>query len=324
VRPGLIFLLLLAAPAVWSQTAGSPAELVSTCIDSGETDSYGLQELEEVCPGIEHALVELGYSPFISEDQLEQLSIASLVDLQRLADRYAERPAAAISTDSLVPIIKSLDDARQAERPQTWFERVKKWLRNVFDRHEDESQSWLNRWVEGVQVPEAVTRAIVYCLVILVIGLAIGVLINELRAARVLGRAGAKAKRSDSKADATPTAAEPTLADLENVTPADRPSVLLRLLVATLVQRGRLRADRSLTHRELATRASFDEDAQRECFSRVTALSERTVYGDVRAPSEEIESVVQAGRALMSKIAASPVASTQVVAPQGIGQGAGK
>lgn len=321
MRPGLIFLLLLAAPVVWSQTAGSPAELVSACITSSETDSYGLQELEVDCPGIEHALVELGYSPFISEHQLDEFSFASLVDLQRLAARYAERPAAAagIGTDSLVPILKSLDEAKRAERPLTWFERVKKWLRNTFERREDQSQSWLNRWVEGVQVPEAVTRAIVYGLVILVIGLAIGVLINELRAARVLGRAGAKTKRDASRVDSSPVAAEPTLADLEAVAPADRPSILLRLLVATLVQSGRLRADRSLTHRELATRAAFDEDAQRECFGRVTSLSERTVYGDVRAPLEEIESVVQAGRSLITKIAASP-ASTQAAAPQGAGK----
>ena len=111
---GLIFLLLLAAPAVWSQTvggaAGSPADILARCVESDATQIYGLENLEAECPGIEHALVELGFAPFLSERQLGVLSIYSLSDLQQVAHRYAERPApGGIATDSLAPVLAALD-----------------------------------------------------------------------------------------------------------------------------------------------------------------------------------------------------------------------
>ena len=74
-------------------------------------------------------------------------------------------------------------------------------------------------------------------------------------------------------------------------------SMLLRMLVATLVQSGRLRTERSLTHRELCARATFDDAQQRQSFQRVAALAERTVYGSRDVPAEEVEPIVAAARA---------------------------
>jgi hypothetical protein len=76
----------------------------------------------------------------------------------------------------------------------------------------------------------------------------------------------------------------------------------LRMLVTTLVQSGRLRAERSLTHRELSARARFDDAQQRESFQRVAALAERTVYGSVAVPAEEIEPIVAAARELDAQL----------------------
>lgn len=304
---GLIVLLLLAAPAVWSQTAGSPADVVARCMESDNTETYGLEELETQCPGIEHALVELGYSPFISERQLDELSIYSLGDLQRLAERYAERPSSAggIATDSLAPILESLEEQRRAEQPLTLFERFKRWLRETFRQRQDPSESWLSRWLENVDVPQTATRVVVYVLIALVVLLALAVLINELRAAGILRSNGAQPKHAAVARDSAQATKELTLADLDATPPAERPSALLRILVATLVKRGRLRAERSLTHRELVARVSLDDDAQRESFSHVSKLSERTVYGNALVTPDEIDRVVQAGRELASQIAAA-------------------
>ena len=317
---GLIFLLLLAAPAVWSQTAGvatgvaagSPADIVARCIESDATEIYGLENLETQCPGIEHALVELGYAPFLSERQLDELSIYSLSDLRRLADRYAERTApGGIATDSLAPILESLDARQRAEQPLTLFQRFKRWLREIYGQRQDASDSWLMDWLEKIDVPETVTRVVVYVLIALVIILALAVLINELRAAGILRSRETKRKHSVIATDAMHAAKEWTLADLDAAPPAERPSALLRILVATLVKRGRLRAERSLTHRELVMRVSLD-DAQRESFSHVSKLSERTVYGNAHVSTDEIDRVVQAGRELVSQLAAS--AATDAVA----------
>lgn len=294
---------------------GSPADIVARCIESDATETYGLENLETPCPGIEHALVEQGYSPFLSERQLDELSIYGLSDLRQLADRYVERPApGGISTGSLAPILESLDAERRAGQPPTLFERFKRWLRETFGKRQDPSDSWLGRWLENIDVPETVTRVVVYGLIALVTILALAVLINELRVAGILGSKEIERKPSAVAGDAAQATKESTLADLDATPPAQRPSALLRILVATLVKRGRLRAERSLTHRELVTRVSLD-DAQRESFGQVSKLSERTVYGNARVSPDEMDRVVQAGRELAAQIAAS--AAADAVAPRG-------
>jgi hypothetical protein len=49
-------------------------------------------------------------------------------------------------------------------------------------------------------------------------------------------------------------------------------------------------------------RARFDDPQQRECFERVAELAERVVYGHARLPREDLDSIVQAGRALNSSL----------------------
>lgn len=284
--------------------AAQPADVIAKCSDA-DTDAIGLQDLEAACPGLEHALVELGFAPFIAESQLDELSVHSLVDLQRLAERYREPPAdfPDIEIASLKPILQSLQQEEQKQRPLTLLERIRKWLRSVFDRPGSEAESWFSRWFEDVKVSEAVSRAIVYGLVILVIVLAIAVLLNELRAAGVLRRQARTGKVARIASGAEQDLATMTLADLDRVALKDRPSLLLRMLVATLVKTGRLRTERSLTHRELGLRAAFDETAQRECFQRIAALGERVIYGDGRIADDEVAALVQAGRTLNAQLA---------------------
>lgn len=327
MRAALLISLLLAAPAAWSQSprpqlqgtvdqaadqaAAQPADLIAACSDA-DTDAIGLEALEATCPGLEHALVERGYAPFISESQLDELSVHSLVDLQRLTERYREppaSPAAEIEIASLKPILQSLQQQERTQRPLSLFERFRKWLRSVFDRPGSDSESWLSRWLEDVKVSEAVSRAIVYGLVILVIVLAIAVLLNELRAAGLLRRQARARKDAQMAPDADLDPATMTLTDLDKVALQDQPSVLLRMLVATLVKTGRLRTERSLTHRELGVRAMFDEAAQRESFQRVAALGERMIYGDGHITDDEVETIVQTGRSL----------NTQLAVPKGSG-----
>ena len=74
------------------------------------------------------------------------------------------------------------------------------------------------------------------------------------------------------------------------------------VLIATLTKMGRLPSSKSLTHRELASRVAFEIDAQRETFRRVATMAERSLYGSGVPRPEEIESVVEEGRNLDSKL----------------------
>lgn len=312
MRTALLIGLLLAAGSAQPEPAPSAvtsaAELVAQCSESAATDIVGLNELDAACPGLEHALVQLGYAPFVSEAQLDRLSVHSLEDLQQLTDRYRQPPDAAandIGTTTLGPILESLQQQR-AEPPQTWFQRLKQWLRGVFDRSQQKPDPWLERWLQGRTLPQKFWNVVIYGLIGLVIVLAVAVVFNEARAAGLLRRGG----RRDLQVQDRATGLEATrmsLADLDAVALEARPSLLLRLLVATLVNAGRLRAEKSLTHRELSQHANFDAVDQRESFQRVAVLGERLLYGDARIAPDEIEAAVQAGRALNAQLAVPKV-----------------
>jgi hypothetical protein len=304
VRLPLCLFVLATAPAAWPQAAGEDdrfaADIIAECSESASEDAVGLTQLEQECPGLTAVLEESGYLPLLSSGQRERFDVYDLGDLQRMRARYEQPPdRLSVDVDGLRPILDSLRE-QHAQRPLTWFERFKKWLRQLLERPQDDSESWLSRWLEDVEISDAVSRAILFGLSVLVIALALGVVINELRVSGVLRR------RSRGNADPISRpfgsrAAGPD-AELDALTAERRVPVVLQMLVATLVRSGRLRTERSLTHRELCRQAKFDDPQQRQSFRRVAELAERVVYADGDVPPEEIEPVVAAARVLNAQL----------------------
>ena len=305
-----LLVLLAAAPAAWCQAAGqdeerSPLDVIDDCSDSGEEDTVGLTALEEECPGLTRALEQSGYLPLLSKSLRDELDVYDLADLVTVDDWYAEQDAAARAPDvaALGPILDSLR-AQEPERPLTWFERFKRWLRSMVDRPERDTDNWLSRWLDKTEVTEVVATTILYGVLALILVLTIVVIVNELRAAGVFRKR--LVIEGEGIAAGTATSADDATVDVDSL-PADRKaSMLLRMLVTTLLQSGRLRTERSLTHRELCARANFDDAGQRESFRRVAALAERTVYGSSEVTAAEIEPIVTAARALDAQLRGAP------------------
>jgi hypothetical protein len=86
------------------------------------------------------------------------------------------------------------------------------------------------------------------------------------------------------------------------------PAGLLRALVKRLLQTGRLTTERSLTHRELIARTSFDSDTQKTVFANVARTAETILYGAKPAAPEFLETVTRQGRELLLQL--SETAST--------------
>jgi hypothetical protein len=277
---------------------------IHQCLDSVDEDVVGLEKLESECPGLDRALTDAGLKAYLSEDQLNTLTVYGLTDLEQLTERYRSPQSgeanAMASVDQLEPILDELKKPAQAQVPLTWFEKFKRWLRNLLNRQKDDSESWLSRWLEDLDVPQAATTWILYGSIALVIGLAIAVIINELRAAGVM-QGGAKLNVPTRRGGIS--ANREDMADLDAIDLRDRPAALLRRLVLTLVKTGRLRAERSLTHRELASRARFDATEQRRRFEQVALLGERLVYGSSAIADEDIDRVIRDGRALELELA---------------------
>lgn len=302
MRSIVVALGLLAAPAVFAQEDRSARQVLDHCVESVEVDVVGMAALEAECPGLEQALIDLGLDPFIADWQRDTIGVYGLMSLQSVEQRYREQPAAqsSVQVDSLQSVLEGLRQPVQAEQPLTWFERFKRWLRNLMNSQDAEQGSWLTRLLDDYRLSETARNIIFYGSVLLVVLLAVAVVVNEVRVARK-GRRKKDGMRTVEAAGAVAESLDARSLDLDAAARGDRPSILLQMLVATLVKSGRLQAERSLTHRELATRAKFDDSAQRESFRRVAQLAERVVYGGENAPAD-LDEVVEAGRALHSQL----------------------
>ena len=310
MRSIALLVLLAAAPAAWSQAAGhdqersAPLDIIGDCSDSADEEAVGLTALEEECPGLTRALEQSGYLPLLSTSLRDELDVYDLSDVLTVDDWYAEDSSAPNpDVAALGPILDSLR-AQQPERPLTWFERFKRWLRSIAERQERDSDNWLSRWLDKTRVTEAVATTLLFIALGLILAVTVLVIVNELRAAGVFRKR--LAIEDESTASGMTTPADDATVDLDTL-PADRKvSMLLRMLVKTLVQSGRLRTERSLTHRELCARANFDDAGQRESFQRVAALAERTVYGSSEVAASEVEPIVTAARKLDAQLRGAP------------------
>ncbi len=295
-------LLLLTAPAVFAQADESARQMLDGCVESLDHEVVGMTAIEAACPGLEAALVELGVASFLSDPQREAVGLNGLMNLQSVVQRYSEAPEAdAVEVDSLRPVLDSLQKPARVEQPLTWLERFRRWLRNLVDNDKASADPWLNRWLDQYQLSETMRNVLFYGSLLLVVALAIAVIVNEVRVARS-GRRKKSARTMLNQAVGADGKAISGQLDLDAAARSDRPSLVLRMLVATLVKTGRLQTERSLTHRELTAKARFDDPQQRECFQRVAALAERIVYGGGTVATDDLDYVVQAGRSLNSQL----------------------
>lgn len=297
MRHAVFVLLLLAAPALFAQSEDSPRQVLDACIDTLGSDVLGLEAIEAACPGLGSALERLDISALLSGPQRNLLTRKGLINLRTLVDRYEQPPRRAeVSVDGVHTVLESMRKPVQAEHSQGWLERFRRWLREVFDKKQDQESSWLRRWLDEHPISEVVQRALFYAVILLVLVLAIVIIVNEIRAARV----GRHRKQTVAAANHAREALAASSSHAESR--GARASALLRSLIATLVKTGRLHGAPSLTHRELTARAKLDDPTQRESFRRVTRLAEQEVFGGQRIHGDDLEQVIQAGERLNAQL----------------------
>jgi hypothetical protein len=297
VRSVILLLLVLIGPAVLAQEESSPRQVLDACIDSLDVEIAGLEAMERACPGLGAALERLGIAALLPENERAVLTRDGLVGLRMMHDRFHRPPERGeIDVAALQPVLESLREPPESERAQPWFERFKRWLREAFDRQEEQSNPWLRRWLDEHPLSETVQRILFYGVMVLVIVLAIVIVGNEIRAARVGRR-----KMKPASADFGLAAAASSDSMAEEL-PGQRASALLRMLIAALVKTDRLHGAYSLTHRELIARAEFDDAAQSESFRRVARLAEQEIFGSKPASGTELDDALQAGHRLHQQL----------------------
>jgi hypothetical protein len=288
-----------AAPTAPAPTAPAPIDAVRDCAAHAPDAAIGIEDLNLACPGLEDALQALGLDRLLYDGWRQRLNRDSLRDAAKLAEGYRGAvPGGAPDVAALGAILRTLS-AEQAPAPKTWWEVFKAWLHDWLRSRDAGALSWLDRWLEDIRRSVTLLNAMIYLLSGLVLIAAGWIVVNELKAAGLFARTRRRpplAARESTAADsAGAAAAEPTALAL-------RLSLLLRLLVARLMQTGRLSAERSLTHRELVMRARFDSDSQRSVFGTVASTAESMLYGARSAAPEQLISVLRQGQALLAEL----------------------
>lgn len=234
-------------------------------------------------------------------DQYEDMSGRGLASLRvEVARELALRASARAPQPTLLrPILAGLA-AGNAQAPRTWWERVRRWLRSLITPEAADERSWAGRLGLHPALSQTLLRSIAYLTLALVLAFAALIVVAEWRASGAMRRRGQPA-RADSVAQAATR--EPLgWLDVEHAPAAERPRILLGLIVARLTAARRLPAAGALTVRQLARAAVLHDAADRERFSDVAAAAEIVRYSS-RAPNEEfLARALGRGRELLERL----------------------
>jgi hypothetical protein len=301
--------LLLALGGLLAPTclAAAPLDVVRECAAAASPSSSGLKDLGAACPQLQAAIGTLGLDEILYEGWQDKLNIHALQDAVVLAERYSgSKWHGAPDTAELPAILQSLKD-RQAPQGVSWWRSFKNWLKQWLD-HSDSSiakglKHLLDNWLARAEVSSGVMEVFIYVVTIFAAIGALVVIVRELEAAgigRRFGRMRPAIGADQNVSKHTLQADEGSAADLSS------PAGVLRALVLRLLQSGRLASERSLTHRELIARSSFDSEAQKTAFAGVARTAEAILYGSEAAAPDFLEQVTRRGRELLQQLSRSP------------------
>jgi hypothetical protein len=289
----LLFGLLAAGTA-----AAAPIDVIRDCAESAPPGLQGIDKLSSVCPDLESALVSLGLDRNLYDGWREHIGVLQLRDIAALVPQFqTQKLAVGPDTGSLAGILSALNH-RDGAAPKGWWGTFKEWWQNWLARSDSAVAKWLRQLSEHIDVSPQLVRVIAYVVAAAVLAMMVWIAIREWRNLRAARRGLARNRPHepiDEVAARLVAPPQPTSAE-------QRLSLLLRDLVARLLETGRLQAERSLTHRELVARSRFDEEAQSGAFAAVSRVAEALLYGPRGAVQSEIPRAVVSAEALLAQL----------------------
>lgn len=291
--------LAAALAALWWASAGAAdSGLLTACAGQAPAGARGIAALEAACPGVQAALQEQGLAAHLPSGWQESLDAESLGALARLHQRYQDQPQRQPDPTVLPGILQQLA-SEQAEPRRTLWQMAMDWLRTWLGQQEGGKGSWLDDLLERLGQSRDLIRVVTYVLLAIVLVAVIALVVHELRAHGVLSRRRTPVGHGDAAQDIDRKARDPRLQDLDAAALHEQPALLLRLLVAQLMARGALQAERSLTHRELVEQARLPDADSRARFARVSRTAERARYAAGTLDPAQAREVIADGRALL-------------------------
>jgi len=310
VTRALLALLLAAALPPCAQ-ARDALEAIDDCVARLDTElDVGYARIAARCPDLTAALAESSFAPWLPADWKRpdnQLSAAGLSELRAQLVREGgrgdnRRPAP--RSERVASVLASVTHGDAASIG--WWQRFKDWLRRILTTRAQTDSGWLRRWLAGIELSRSATRLITWASFAIVVALAAGIVINELRIAGVLR--GRRARSQARGADLS-RGGSAALEEIERAAPEQQPALLLELIAARLAALRRLPPARALTARELERQARLPEESGRARLAELVTVCERVRFSGAAVSSASLTAAVRGGRALLSALATAPLAA---------------
>ena len=299
--------LLLVAAAVPGAQARDALQSIDDCVARlDERLDVGYARIAERCPELASALSESPWARWLPADWTRphnQLSSSGLSELRTLlarADGPEVRRRAPPRTERVAAVLSVLTAADQ-ERTSWWL-RLKDWLRRMLTPRAMPDEGWLQRWLAEMNISNHAIELIAWGAFALVVLIAGGIVVIELRVAGLLGGRHSRSRVRQPQR----TRAGPTLAELERAVPARQPGLLLELITLRLAEQDRLPPARALTVRELRQRARLDDESSRSRLTELVTVCERVRYSGQDVGAASLAAALHGGRQLLATLDALP------------------
>lgn len=307
-RPLCVVVLLLIAPlqAAEPDSLAAARKAIDDCTPRLDAQvDVGYDRIAVRCPNLAAALERSGIEQWLPQGWKEvrnNLSVGSLTELRSLIGRElgAHATARKPRVEALNEVLAGLGDQHRATNG-TWL-RFKRWLRELLERRDREDhEDWFDRMVHRVGLSDAIGEVVTYISLAAMVVLALIVVLNELRAAGLLGRRPQE-ETDERDADTATLRPVPTLREIERAPLVERPRLLLELIAAKLTAIRRLPPAGAMTVRELSQAANLEASQDRERLASLAATAERARYSESGVPSDALESAYARGRELLDRI----------------------
>jgi len=299
-----IMVALVIAPAAVAQNAALNS--IDACIHRLNPDvDVGYQRIAARCPELIRRLEQSRWSGWLPSDWKRpgnDLSAGGLRELRELLAREStlHERARAPSLERLPDVLASL--ARPHHEANGWWDRVKTWLHEVFERREQTGDNgWLTRMIDEIGPFQTYVELTSYIALALVIVLAVYIVVNELRVSGVLG--GLRGRFAHQNVlPIRLQGDEPARDDVQRAPLRQQPRLLLELIVARLTEDSCLPPARGLTVHELTRAARLPDENDRNRLAELARASERIRFSSAEVPHDVIAGAVANGRALLERI----------------------
>jgi len=278
----------------------------------------GFERIVARCPDLPQRLKADGFEGWLPagwQDAKNDLSAGSLEELRNLLARASAAHAtrAAPQVQALRSVLEQIGATGQA-RSGLW-QRIRAWLRNLYvESDEPQEPGWLARMVRRIGLPQTVIELLTYTALAILVAIAVFIVINEVRAAQLLGRGRTGTPRP--AADALVHRGRASWADVERVSLWERPRLLLELIIESFGSARQLPAWRSFTVRELLRAARLRDVRDSRELGELALVAERVRYARSEPSEAELTAVVEAGRGLLQRLESGVDAAGPGAAPE--------